>query len=202
MFHVCGPPLDLVQQLHIPPVPGTPGLGTVFQMGPHKGRVERDNDGPALLDTFLRSSGTQAHTAGSSPACWPLRFPGSSPQGYSLCVLLPGSTLYLQLLQLSPTVYVLDKNVQELYSQERHLGACSPPGQRAADYSPWAAIIQTIYIHLSVQHSNAHLFNLEIRRCCGTMSKALQESRQKTSVTLPLSIDAVAPSPKACRSAL
>ena len=98
---------------------------------------------------------------------------------------------------LNPAVYVLDKSVQEHQSQDGPLGAWPPPGHRAADSNPLATTVQTIYIHLSVQHSNAHLFTLDIRRCCGTASEALHQSRQKTSVALPLSISAITPSPKA-----
>ena len=38
--HLSGPSLDLLQQLHILLVLGALGLGTVLQMGLHKGRVE------------------------------------------------------------------------------------------------------------------------------------------------------------------
>jgi len=38
--------LDLLQQLHTPPVLGAPGVDTVLQMGSHKGRVEGDNHNP------------------------------------------------------------------------------------------------------------------------------------------------------------
>jgi len=34
--HLCGPPLDLLQQLHVLPVLGTPELNTVLQVGSHK----------------------------------------------------------------------------------------------------------------------------------------------------------------------
>ena len=34
--HLSGPPLDLLQELHVLPVLGAPGLDTVLQMGPHK----------------------------------------------------------------------------------------------------------------------------------------------------------------------
>ena len=34
--HLCGPPLDPLQELHILPVLGAPGLDAVLQMGPHK----------------------------------------------------------------------------------------------------------------------------------------------------------------------
>eukprot|EP00198_Chlamydomonas_reinhardtii_P004847 XP_001694183.1 predicted protein [Chlamydomonas reinhardtii] len=34
--HLRGPPLDPLQELHILPVLGAPGLDTVLQMGPHK----------------------------------------------------------------------------------------------------------------------------------------------------------------------
>ena len=44
--HLCAPPLDLVQQLHIFPVLGAPGLDAVLHVGPHKGRVEGDNHLP------------------------------------------------------------------------------------------------------------------------------------------------------------
>ena len=45
--YLCTPFLELLQQLHILLEPGAPGLDTVLQMGPHKGRAERDN--PLLL---------------------------------------------------------------------------------------------------------------------------------------------------------
>ena len=38
--HLCGSPLDLLQQLCLPPVLGAPGLDTALQMGPYKGRIE------------------------------------------------------------------------------------------------------------------------------------------------------------------
>ena len=41
--HLHSPPLDPLQKLYIIPVLGAPGLDTVFQMGPHKGRVEGDS---------------------------------------------------------------------------------------------------------------------------------------------------------------
>ena len=44
--HLSGPPLDLLQELHILPVLGAPGLDAVLHMGPHKSRVERDNPLP------------------------------------------------------------------------------------------------------------------------------------------------------------
>ena len=55
--NLCGPPLDPVQQLHIFPVLGDPNLDTVLQMGPHEGRVKRDNQLPVpeaslKLNTF------------------------------------------------------------------------------------------------------------------------------------------------------
>jgi len=34
--HLSGPPLDPLQELHVLPVLGAPGLDTVLQMGPHK----------------------------------------------------------------------------------------------------------------------------------------------------------------------
>jgi len=34
--HLCGPPLDPHQQLHIFPVLGAPDLDAELQMGPHK----------------------------------------------------------------------------------------------------------------------------------------------------------------------
>jgi len=126
------------------------------------------------------------------------------PSGQRLCLLLcqlhRSAWCHQQTCwgyTLCTTACVLDKSVQEHQSQDRPLGARPPPGRTAADNNPPPTTIQTICIHLSVQHSKARLFNLEIRRCCGTMSKALHESRQKTSVALPLSISAITPSPKA-----
>ena len=44
--HLCGPPLDPLQQLLIFPVLGTPDLDALLQTGPHEGIVERDNNLP------------------------------------------------------------------------------------------------------------------------------------------------------------
>ena len=44
--HLCGPPLDPLQQLHIFPVLGAPDLDAVLKMGPHKSRAERDSHLP------------------------------------------------------------------------------------------------------------------------------------------------------------
>ena len=41
--HLCGPPLDLYQQLCIIPVLEATFLDTVVQMGTHKDRIEGDN---------------------------------------------------------------------------------------------------------------------------------------------------------------
>ena len=46
MVHLCGPPLDPLQKLHIFSVLGAPDLDAVlhtFQMRPHKGKVEGNN---------------------------------------------------------------------------------------------------------------------------------------------------------------
>ena len=51
--YLCGPPLDPLQQLPVFLVLGAPDLDAVLQMGPHKGRVERDNHLLALLATPL-----------------------------------------------------------------------------------------------------------------------------------------------------
>ena len=37
--HLCGPPLDLLQQLHVLLVLGAPELATVLQVGSHESRV-------------------------------------------------------------------------------------------------------------------------------------------------------------------
>ena len=39
--HFCGPPLDVLQQVHISPVLRTPHLDAVLQVRPHRCRVER-----------------------------------------------------------------------------------------------------------------------------------------------------------------
>jgi len=44
--HLHCPPLDPLQKPHIFPMLGAPGMDTVLQLGPHKGRVERDNHFP------------------------------------------------------------------------------------------------------------------------------------------------------------
>ena len=52
--HLCGPPLDPLQQLPVFLVQGAPDLDSVLQMGPHEGRVERDNHLPVpfLMEPF------------------------------------------------------------------------------------------------------------------------------------------------------
>jgi len=49
--HLSGPPLELLQQLHIPPVLRAPNLDAVLQMGPHKGRTEGTLTSLSLLAT-------------------------------------------------------------------------------------------------------------------------------------------------------
>ena len=51
-----GLPLDSLQQLCILPVPGAPGLNTVLQMGPHKGRAEGDNPLPSRCYPFFNAA--------------------------------------------------------------------------------------------------------------------------------------------------
>jgi len=41
--HLSGPPLDPLQELHIFPVLGDPGLDAVLQMGPQKSQVEGES---------------------------------------------------------------------------------------------------------------------------------------------------------------
>ena len=70
--HVHGPPLDPLQQLHIFPVLGAPDLDAVLQVGPRKGRAERDNHTPSLLTNpplmspgYHWSSKQQEHITGT-----------------------------------------------------------------------------------------------------------------------------------------
>ena len=41
--HLCGPPLDLFQQLNVLFVLGTPELGTILQVGSHESRAQGQN---------------------------------------------------------------------------------------------------------------------------------------------------------------
>ena len=41
--HPCGPPLDLLQQLHLLPTLGSPELDAVLQVASHKSRLEGQN---------------------------------------------------------------------------------------------------------------------------------------------------------------
>ena len=54
--HLCGPALDLLQQLHILLVLGAPGLDTVLQMRAQEGRMQVDNH-------FLHTAGQPSATA-------------------------------------------------------------------------------------------------------------------------------------------
>jgi len=52
LSHLCSPPLDLLQQLTIFPVPGLAGLVAVLKVRPHKGSVEGDSHLPHPTDHF------------------------------------------------------------------------------------------------------------------------------------------------------
>lgn len=56
--HLLGPPVDLLQQLSIFLVLGTPVLNTVLPVGPHEDRVERNNYVP-LPDGLLSFGASQ-----------------------------------------------------------------------------------------------------------------------------------------------
>ena len=78
--HLHGHPSDPLQQLHIPPVLGTPSLDTALQMGPHKGSAEGNSHLPIPAATPLLMQpriqlayGLQVHTAGSHPTFCPSR---------------------------------------------------------------------------------------------------------------------------------
>lgn len=71
--HLCGSPLDPLEQPHALLVLGAPRWDTVLQKGPYKGRVEGDNS--SLMPPILWCSsgchwpsGLQKHTADSRPA--------------------------------------------------------------------------------------------------------------------------------------
>jgi len=58
--HLCGPPQDPLQELHVLPVLGATGLDTVLQMGPHKSRAEGAITSLSVLATsFLMQPRTQ-----------------------------------------------------------------------------------------------------------------------------------------------
>jgi len=59
------PPLDPLQQPHVFPVLGAPGLDAVLQMGPHEGRAEGDNPLPARCQPSVGA----AQGAGGLPGC-------------------------------------------------------------------------------------------------------------------------------------
>jgi len=44
--HLCGPPLDSLQQVHVFPVPRSPELDTGLQVGSHQSGVEGQNPLP------------------------------------------------------------------------------------------------------------------------------------------------------------
>ena len=50
--HLCGPPLDALQQLHVPPALRTPHLQTMLQVRPHS-RAEGQQHLPDLLAVLL-----------------------------------------------------------------------------------------------------------------------------------------------------
>ena len=51
--HLCGPPLDLLQELRVLPMLEAPDQDAVLQMGLHKGRVEQDNPPCPIVTPLL-----------------------------------------------------------------------------------------------------------------------------------------------------
>ena len=93
--HLCGTPLDSFQQLCIVPVLGVPGLDTMLQMEPHRGRVEGDSHLPFPSD-HLSFDATQdtvgllgSCPAGSCPVFFHQDPQSPSPEGCSHGVLIP-----------------------------------------------------------------------------------------------------------------
>ena len=81
---------------------------------------------------------------------------------------------------LSPTVPVIDKDVNHRWSQYQPLRnvTChwSARGHRAIGHISWSVTIQPILIHPVVHPSKSCLSNLETRMSCGTVSNALLKS--------------------------
>ena len=99
------------------------------------------------------------------------------------------------------TVYVIDEDVKQHWSHYDRWGTPLVTSLHL-DIEPlittlWMRPSQQFLTHWTVRPSNPYLSNLE--RPWGTMSKALQLSRQMTFIALPLSTGAVTPSQKAMR---
>jgi len=85
---------------------------------------------------------------------------------------------------LDPTVYVICKDIEEHWFQNRPLEDNTrdqpPLGHRAIDNNPLTGPSNQFFIHLIVQLSNPHLSSLEINTCCKTLSHFLRNSYKKT----------------------
>lgn len=99
---------------------------------------------------------------------------------------------------LSSTVHVSNKGIEEHWSQ-------SPVGHHPSlasmdtELLTTSASLQPFLIHWTVHPSNALLSSLELRMPWDTTLKALQNSRQMTLVSLPLTTISVTPSQEATR---
>ena len=75
MDHICNPPLDVLQQIHVSPVQRTPLVDVVLQVRSHQCRAEGQDHlsrpaGHASSDAIQSGwfSGLQGHIAGNHPA--------------------------------------------------------------------------------------------------------------------------------------
>jgi len=89
--HFCGPPLDLLQQLHVLLVLRAPELDTRLQVGSHQSRVEGQNHlpQPACQAAFDAAQDTVGLLAASAD-CWLMSSftPISTPKSFMAGLLL------------------------------------------------------------------------------------------------------------------
>ena len=67
--HLSGPPLDLLQELHVLPVLGAPGLDTVLALGMDKNEFDSDSWQPPLGKGFFSGLHPSLLTTDSSIGC-------------------------------------------------------------------------------------------------------------------------------------
>ena len=93
--HLHGPPLDLLQKLHIFLVLGAPDLDAVLQLGPHKGRVRGTITSLTPLATLLlMEPSTSLAFQAASVYCWFMLSFSSvrTPKSFSAALLLRSSS--------------------------------------------------------------------------------------------------------------
>jgi len=175
--YLCDPPLYPLQQLHILPVLGAPGLDSVVPMWSHKGRVERDGYLPlSASHLFWCSPGYCWHSRLQEHAadlCTGFCLPGSlgtSPHGCSQWVLLPVCTRICSCLNLNTTSHT--------WPCWTSIGSPVPSFSSCPGPSGWYPLIRLCQLHHSTWYHQQTCWGYTLSHCL-SLIKMLNSSSPK-----------------------